>query len=290
MRIIAPSMLLFLIVVCGTIIVSVPKAEAAACTNNGLYGHTTLTVDVPVPGEYVIWARLQPATVSSNLVQLEINGNTCFSVGGATIPASSWTWVNYHGNQQINTMKYTFTSTGSKTIKAYGLSADTKIDKIILLGSGEQCSTNGNVPLADGGNCATGITASTTPPDEVLPVIVSDNAENIAEVEYLIDGQTRQTAKGAQPLDISTIPSGTYELTTKVTLKDGSVIESKESLSVENPDDMFAGVKKWLEDRRAWVIGVLSVIGTTAIGAFVFSGMRVLHHRKMYLKHYGLSR
>lgn len=292
MRTTAPlTPLLFLLIVFAQIMTRyVPKVEAAACTNNAQYGQVTLSADIPTAGEYVVWVRLQPATVSSNLLKLEINGNTCYSLGSTTIPAASWTWVNFHGNQQTNIMKYNFTTTGSKAIKLFGLSPNMKIDKIILLGSGEQCASNGVVPIADGGNCASGVMAAPNEPDEVLPVIVSNNADNVARVEYLINGQTRQTVTGAQPLDIGSIPSGTYELTTKVTLMDGTVIESKESLSLDNPSDMFAGIKMWVEDYRTWVIAALIIVGASAVGAFVFYGMRVLHHRKMYLKHHGLSR
>ncbi len=80
------------------------SVSAAACNDTGAYGSVTMNVNIPVSGEYVVWARILMAAPSATALLLEVGGNTCYSVGNASLPANTWIWINYQGSTTSNTM------------------------------------------------------------------------------------------------------------------------------------------------------------------------------------------
>ncbi len=246
---------------------------AAACSNTSNYGTATMTVSIPATGDYRIWSRMKVPSTSSSTYQLEVDGNTCWQVGGSNVPVNSWTWVDWSGGNSLQKVNYTFTSTGNHTLKLVGSAAGVEVDKVILLGAGELCSDNGTSPAGDGSNCSagpvatnTGTTPAPTPVNAPVagtttPGIVQQNQANAAKTEYFVDGKLVQSSDGAQALDTTKIPDGTHKLDTVVTLKDGTKVADSQTVIIKNNQNFFGKYKT--------VLTLLGVIAGIAVGLFV---------------------
>jgi hypothetical protein len=84
---------------------------------------------------------------TANSYLLEIDGNTCFTVGDSAIAANSWTWVDYQNGSTTNKINATLTA-GTHSVKLIGREAGVKVDRVLFL-SDTTC-----VPTGTGGNCA----------------------------------------------------------------------------------------------------------------------------------------
>lgn len=139
-----------------TVYVSTP-ASAAACTVPGTdYGTVTMTATVTTAATYRIWTRMAAPSSSANTYLLEIDGNTCFTVGGSTVPTYSsgsttrfqsgtTNWISKtSGGATIDTAL----TSGSHTIKLIGNAADVVVDRVLITAD-TTC-----VPTGVGDNCA----------------------------------------------------------------------------------------------------------------------------------------
>lgn len=132
-------------------------ALAAACTAPGTdYGTVTNTVSVPTTTTYRIWLRMAAPSASVNTVMLEIDGNTCYTVGGSDVPVYASGGSTYFTNDRTNWINHTSGSTvinqslssGSHTFKLIGLSDGVVVDRLILTAD-DTCT-----PTGTGDNCA----------------------------------------------------------------------------------------------------------------------------------------
>ncbi len=228
------------------------SVRAASCTNTSNYGVATMTVTVPATGEYRLWSRMKIPSASASTYQLEVDGNTCWQVGGSNVPTNTWTWVDWYGSNATQKVNYTFTSAGSHTLKLIGSSVDVQVDKVILLGTGEKCSDGSTEPSGDGVSCATGPAATATNggstgtnpvAGETTPTIVSANQDNAVQTSYVIDGKVVQTSNGAAALDTTKLEDGTYEVQTVVKLKDGSEVSETQTITVQNKKSLIQKLK-----------------------------------------------
>ncbi len=112
--------------------------QAAACPYDATLGSTdpTNTVNIPSAGEYTIWTRMIAPTTSSNKVYLQIDADTCFSVGGGSFVATSWlpgseNWVKYADGAQSSVIKMNLTA-GNHTFVYKGQQANVQVDKIVF--------------------------------------------------------------------------------------------------------------------------------------------------------------
>jgi hypothetical protein len=203
-----------------------------------------------------------PSTAASTY-QLEVDGNTCWQVGGNNVPVNTWTWVDWYSGNSTQKVNYTFT-TGNHTLKLIGSSVNVQVDKVILLGSGELCSDKGTVPTGDGTNCASAPAVtptgggSTTPTPPVVagtttPAIVASNQANATQTSYLVNGKVVQTSDGAAALDTTKLANGTYDVQTVVKLKDGSEVTDNQTITIKNNTSIF---KKY----RPAIIAMVAVI------------------------------
>lgn len=266
------------VVFAAFMVVSFPqKVLATACANPSNYGSASWTTTIPATGTYTVWSRVLVPDSTNDSFQLEIDGANCWLVGGTNIPSNTWTWVNWYGGNTSQKVTHNFTTTGSHTVKIIGSAANVQVDKVVLLGSGEQCADGSTTPTGTGDNCSSGPTVqsgstgggSATDPinsGSTTPSIVTENQYNAAETQYKINGQVVQSSRGAAPLDTTKLADGTYEVETMVTLKDGSVLSEIRTITVDNS-------KTFIEKfGRLFVItGILIVI----IGATY-----VIHRRK----------
>jgi hypothetical protein len=263
-------------------------ASAAACSSSGALGSVTLTTTVPAAGEYYVWVRYQAAAQSAGQFLLEVNGDACFSVGSASVPAQTWLWTNIEANG--SPMKYSFADTGQKTVVLYGLQQDVRVDKIMFLGTDEQCSTNGSVPNGDGTNCDTGSVVGTSGGQTTTPEIVASNPDNVQKIEYYVDGVLIQTTTKPEGFDTTLVDNGSYTLTTKVAYKDGTSAEAVQAITVDNPAEFLGSVKRWAR-KNALVVRVafagLSLASLIIPGYYIYMRHR---HKKLFLFHHGLAK
>ena len=272
------------------------SATAAACSTSGTIGSVTMSTNIPASGEYIVWVRMQQAVPAANDVALvEVDGANCFSLGSANNPANTWQWINYQGSSQTATMRHTFSSSGSKSIKVFSKAYDVKIDKIILMGTGEQCASNGATPSGDGANCASGPAVvvggsnGDSTPAPVTPSIVTSNPEKVKRVEYFVNGELVQSADRAEEFDVSGLENGEYTLTTKVTYDDGTTEEVSQAVVVQNDTSLLGMTTRWMYKHRSTIFLVAGGIAAAGVFSGAYFGLRFYKHRKLYLQHHGLS-
>src|SRR5882762_452165 len=126
------SCLAALALLLGVVFVSPNKASAAACSVPATsYGAITNTVSIPTAATYRVWSRMSVPDTANNSFALEIDGTSCYIVGGSSsIAPNTWTWVDYQGGTATNKVQSTL-SAGSHTFKMIGLAPNVKLDKII---------------------------------------------------------------------------------------------------------------------------------------------------------------
>lgn len=220
-----------------------PQPAAAACqTPTPNYGTVSATVSMPGTANYRIWTRIMVPDATNNSYLLEIDGNQCYSVGGGSIPTSTWTWVDYRdGNTATkNTLSL---SQGNHTFKLIGSKPDVKIDRLVLT-SDLSC-----VPTGNGDNCntptdTTNPTVSLTAPANgskvsgtvAITATASDNV-GITKVEFF-DNSTLLRSDATAPYDVNwdttKTNNGTHTLTAKAFDAAGNNVASTRTVTVDN--------------------------------------------------------
>lgn len=276
-------LILLAIFIVASILAGTNNASAAACSNSGNYGSATMPVNIPATGDYRIWSRIKVPNSANSTYQLEIDGNSCWQVGGNNVPANTWTWVDWYGGNSAQKININFTTSGTHTFKIIGFATNVEVDKVLLLGSGELCTDNASLPSGDGSNCASGPASVTTSPGSsgssspsssapiavtgsTTPSIVTENKDNAAQTSYLINGKVVQSSKGATALDTTKLPNGTYEVQTIVTLKDGTKVTQTQKITVNNKNSFFAKYSK--------LIIMVSLAVFILVCILVFVGLR----------------
>ncbi|HEY4161066.1 MAG TPA: Ig-like domain-containing protein, partial [Candidatus Saccharimonadales bacterium] len=133
-------------------------ASAASCTPPATdYGTDTIQQSVTTAGTYTVWSHLFAPTGSTGSYMLEVDdggGNaTCYSVGGSSVAANAWTWVNWQ-NTPSSVISANLTA-GQYTFKLIGNSPDVELDNILLT-TDTSCT-----PTDDGSNCSSPAPAPT---------------------------------------------------------------------------------------------------------------------------------
>ncbi|MEJ0073168.1 MAG: hypothetical protein WDN27_03775 [Candidatus Saccharibacteria bacterium] len=134
-----------------------PVFAAACAAPSTDYGVDTMTVNAPSSGTYILWTRLMVPDTTNNAINAEVDGSTCFNVGGSSsIPANTWTWVNYQNGATTTPNSLTLTA-GNHTVKLLGTKPGVSVDRLFI-------TTDTNcVPTGTGANCTSG-SSDTTPP------------------------------------------------------------------------------------------------------------------------------
>lgn len=163
-------------------------AAAAACVPPATdYGTVSnLSVNITTAGTYRIWTRMAAANSSNNTYLLEVDNNTCFTVGGSTVPtyASGATthftsginnWVNQTSTGSTVSMSL---GVGTHTFELIGNAPGVVVDRLIVTSS-TTC-----VPSGTGDNCA-----ETTP-----PVVSSIASSSVTHNRATITWSTNEAA------------------------------------------------------------------------------------------------
>ncbi len=221
----------------------VPKAAAAACTVPTTdYGTVTSTINITETGSYRVWSRIQTGTASTdNSYLLEIDGNTCYTVGdNNAIPAGSWKWIDYQNGTTTNKINHNFTTTGSHTVKMIGNSDGVLLDRVIFTKdttAGSSCDLTNSTDTGD--NCvnppnvapAVSVAASPTsgsaPLSTTLTATPTDSDGTIAKVEFF-QGTTKLGERTSAPWtqSVTGLAAGSHSFTAKATDNSGAVTTS----------------------------------------------------------------
>jgi hypothetical protein len=199
---------------------------SAACITTApptTYGQVTQTVNVTTAGTYRVWSRIKAPDTTANSYYFEVDSGCAYNVGDATsIPANTWTWVNYQDGSTTTPIDVTLTA-GSHTLTYTGKEANVQLDKVLLV-TDTSC-----VPTGFGDNCAvvdtTSPTVSVTSPTAGASVngtvnitATASDTSGISKVEFLVDGTlkgTDTTAAYSYSWDTSTATNGSHTITAK---------------------------------------------------------------------------
>jgi hypothetical protein len=110
-------------------------------------GTVTLSANVATAGTYRAWFRIQTPSTAANNFYFQVDETVCnISVGGASIPANTWTWVDYRDGTSTSKINLTL-SAGTHTFKMAGQAAGLLLDRVLLT-TDTACT-----PTGTGDNC-----------------------------------------------------------------------------------------------------------------------------------------
>ena len=221
------------------------RAAACAAPSADL-GVDTLTFTAPAAAEYTIWTRMIAPDTTNNSINLEVDGNTCYSVGGGSFAASSWAstgvnWVNYANGAPSTPIRLNLTQ-GQHTLKYVGTKSGVQVDRILVTSDASCIPVDKGNSDASGRSCDTGdstpptaniVSPSTGTSNVVGSVNINATAADssgIAKVDFLVDGQL--VGSDATGPDFSfawssaSVSNGTHSLTVQATDKAGNVTTS----------------------------------------------------------------
>lgn len=171
------------------------QAAAAACVPPGTdYGSVTnLSVNIDEAGTYRIWTRMAAPDSSNNTYLLEVDNNTCFTVGGSSVPVYSTGTSTHFSTGTSNWINQTSTgstvemtlSAGTHSIELIGNAPGVVVDRLIVTAS-TTCT-----PTGVGDNCADA-TAPT-----ISSIVSSSVTHNSATITWTTnEGATTQVQYG----------------------------------------------------------------------------------------------
>lgn len=202
-----------------------PGQASAACSALPTdKGTVTNTVSIPTTTSYRVWTRIKTADSAKNSVYMQIDDSICnVVVGGASLTANTWTWVDYTGGSSSTKFNASLTA-GSHTVIMAGKDDGVMVDRVIFT------QDTACVPTGTGDNCA-------NPPDTTNPIVsVTSPANNavissstqatatatddvaVTKVEFYIDGvlkATDTTSAYNYTIDPATLTVGAHKISAK---------------------------------------------------------------------------
>jgi hypothetical protein len=257
-------------------------ASAGACTAPTTdYGNVTNSVNVTGAGTYRVWTRMSAPSSSANTYMLEIDGTSCYTIGGSTIPTYASGATTFFSSGSTNWISKTSAGTqvdvslsaGTHSFKLIGNAAGVVVDRLVLT----QDTTC--IPTGTGDNCA-------IPPDTTAPVVsitapaanaslattttITANATDdvaVSKVEFYVDGTLKGTDTSASSntysysLDPTTLSIGAHTLSAKAYDTSNNVATSA-SVPVTVPDKTSPVVSITAPAANATVSGTITAAAT----------------------------
>ena len=235
-------------------------------------GTDTLSVNIPSDGQYTVWTRMIAASASANDINLEIDGNNCFDVGGGSFAATTWAddssnWVNY-ANGTASTPILADLTAGDHTFKYIGTADGVGVDKMIVTSDMGFAPTGvcDTTCLGSGGNSNPPTVNLLTPADgasvsgNVDLTATASDASGINKVDFLVDGQqvgTDDTSPYSYSWNSASVANGQHTITAQATNKNNiSGTSTPITVTTNNGSSTCAD--------NPSVPGNLTVSGTTA--------------------------
>lgn len=205
---------------------SAPVSAAACATPAQDLGTLTLNINIPAAATYTIWSRIMAPDTTNNSINLQVDSSDCFNVGGGSIAANSWTWVNYQNGTTSSYARLSLTA-GNHTLKYIGTKAGLSLDRVIVT-SDSSCT-----PTDMGNNCQAG---DSTPPTVNITAPTNNQAvsgtvpisaaasdtggSGVKDVQFLVDGQvvnTDTTSPYSYNWNAASVANGSHTLTARAT-------------------------------------------------------------------------
>ncbi len=161
-------------------IFSFNKTQAQTCAHTPTSTNSvTSIVAFTVAGDYKVWSRILAPDSASNSFYLQIDNNCAINIGDqTTIPANSFTWVDYQDGVVTNSVSVNLTA-GDHTVKITEREGGVGIDKLLFI-TDMQC-----VPTGTGDNCPS-VTDTPSPTlSNIPPTIPPSNIITIGETNIL---------------------------------------------------------------------------------------------------------
>ncbi|MEO7747037.1 MAG: Ig-like domain-containing protein, partial [Candidatus Saccharimonadales bacterium] len=222
------------------------QASAAACVAPTVdYGRVTSTASIAGTATHRIWTRMYVPDTTNNSYLLEIDGNTCFTVGGNGVTAGSWVWVAFQNGTQTSRTDMSLAQ-GSHTIKLIGNKPGVKVDRVVFV-SDLTC-----VPTGYGDNC--NVPDDTTAPTTQLTAPASGSTVNgsgvnltatatdaveVRKVEFYVNGVllgSDTTSPYNAAWDSTKSTNGTQQLSVRAYDAAGNVGSYSHPVTVSNGD------------------------------------------------------
>lgn len=226
----------------------VQSTSAAACATPTVdYGSATMNVNLQGAATYRVWTRMYVPNTSDNSYRLEIDGNTCVTVGGTGVTAGAWTWVSHQNGTVASKIDLALTS-GSHSMKLIGNKPGVKVDRIVLTsdlacvpsGFGDNCnvpldSTAPEVKLTSpaGGASVSGSTVNVT-------ATATDNV-GVTRVEFFVDGisiGTDTSSPYATTWDSAKVVNGDHQLSVRAYDAAGNASSDSIAFKTSNGDTL----------------------------------------------------
>lgn len=171
------------------------NAQAAACTVPTTdYGTATMTTSLPGTSTYRIWTRMFVPDTTNNTYLLQIDGNTCFNVGGSGVSSGSWVWVS-HQNGSLSSKTDLGLTTGNHNVKLIGNKPGVKIDRVVFTsdlacvptGFGDNCNTPSDTTAPSVKVTSPAVGANVSGSTVTVSATATDNVA-VSKVDFFING------------------------------------------------------------------------------------------------------
>jgi hypothetical protein len=129
---------------------SIATAQTACTALPTDKGQANSDITATSAGTYYVWVRMMAPDTVNNSVYVQVNNSLCnVNFGDSSIPANTWTWVNYRDGNSASKVSASLT-TGTNKLYVAGRENGVKVDKVIFTanstcipsGFGENCTTN----------------------------------------------------------------------------------------------------------------------------------------------------
>jgi chitodextrinase len=248
-----------LLVAGGFVTTSQATLKAAACAAPSAdLGTDTLQFNVPTAGDYTIWTRMIAPDTTNNSINLQVDENTCFNVGGGSFVATAWNdnttnWVSYANGTSSTPVRLNFAA-GPHTLKYVGTKAGVQVDKIFIT------ADTAKLPSGTCADCLAGnSTGDVTPPtvnlikpaanaaltgSNELAATAADDSGTVAKVEFMVDGvvvNTDSTSPFSFSWSSATVANGPHKLTARAYDPSGNPATSAEVAVTTNNLNVCTG-------------------------------------------------
>jgi len=267
---------LLLLAVLMLALLPVGTVHAAACETENT---PTASLDIPVlpkTGEYKIWTRMQTPDAANIRYQLEVNGDSCFTVFNDG-PVNEWAWINVYGTREDpKAVSYNFTNTNDNKLKLIGIDEGVKVDRLLILqdncvpeGTGDNCRAGATTVAAQSGSNSIDQTPSAPVSGKVfVSATLTQSSKEVIKVQYFSDGKKIQESAGIVPFDTTLVDNGVHTITTRIFWADGTSEDSTNTITVKNPTTTFAPLSRWarLNKRPLFILGtILAIVSLTLL-------------------------
>jgi hypothetical protein len=247
-------------------------------------GQASYTVNIPNTGSYRVWSRIYSPSSNNNGFYMQVDQTYCqITVGdSASIPAGTFTWVNYQNATPSNLITLSL-SAGNHNVTIAGLDPSVGVDRMMFL-------TDFNcVPTGNGSNCIA-TAAPTTPANPVVggnpttpsPIVVGttndttpvagvvnlqpSGPDSAISTDYTVDGKPVLS----NTLDTTTLTDGKHTVVAVTRYADGTTKTQTSVITTQNFPTFWQLVGN-LWNRFWWIVALIIV---ALIAVFVYFNRR----------------